>query len=143
MLSRPGRYEKVRDNLEVKEVRVSDRRYVVCYNPPKAERQMKHREEVLKELKEELRGLKSGELRVSQTAIREREKRDGLWVIHTIDEELSAEGLALAYKQLVRQVFSSKNSGMTLVLLFCFTNAHSSRFVVLMCFWCPAVNTMR
>jgi len=28
VLSRPGRYEKVRDNLEVKEVRVSDRRYV-------------------------------------------------------------------------------------------------------------------
>jgi transposase len=125
VLSRPGRYEKVRDNLEVKEVRVSDRRYVVCYNPSEAERQMKHREEVLKELKEELRGLKnhpkracqllssrrygpylrrlkSGELRVSQTAIREREKRDGLWVIHTNDEELSAEDLALAYKQLVR-----------------------------------------
>ena len=70
------------------------RRYVVCYNPSEAERQMKHREQVLKELKEELR--------VSQTAISEREKRNGLWVIHTNDEELSAEDLALAYKQLVR-----------------------------------------
>jgi len=125
VLSHPGRYEKVRENLEVKEVRVSGCRYVVCYNPSEAERQKKHREEILTELKEELRGLKnhpkracqllssrrygpylrclkSGELRVSQSGIREREKRDGLWVIHTNDEELSAEDLALAYKQLVR-----------------------------------------
>jgi transposase len=125
VLSHPGRYEKVRDNLEVKEVRVSGRRYVVCHNPSEAERQKKHREEILTELKEELRGLKNhpkrachllssrrygpylrslknGELRVSQSAIREREKRDGLWVIHTNDEELSTEDLALAYKQLVR-----------------------------------------
>lgn len=125
VLSHPGRYEAVRDNLEVKEVRVSDRRYVVCYNPLEAERQRKHREEVLQELKEELRSLrshpkracqllssrrygpylrrlKSGELRLSKHAIWEKEKRDGLWVIHTNDEELSAEDLALAYKQLVR-----------------------------------------
>ncbi|MFH1944837.1 MAG: hypothetical protein ABIJ35_02565 [Acidobacteriota bacterium] len=35
-------------------------------------------------------------------AIREKVKRDGMWVIHSNDEELSAEDLALAYKQLVR-----------------------------------------
>jgi len=125
VLFHPGRYEKLRDNLEVKEVQVSGRRYVVCYNPLEAERQRKHREEVLQELKEELRSLKahpkracqlissrrygpylrrlkSGELRLSKRAIREKERRDGLWVIHTNDEELSAEDLALAYKQLVR-----------------------------------------
>jgi hypothetical protein len=39
---------------------------------------------------------------VSQTAIGEREKRDGLGVINTNDEELGAENPALAYKQLVR-----------------------------------------
>jgi len=125
VLSRPGRYEKVKDNLKVKEVWVKDRRYVVCLNPLEAERQRKHREEVLRELEEELRTLKhhpkracqlvssrrygpylrrlkNGELRLSRKAIREKEKRDGLWVIHTNDEELSAEDLALAYKQLVR-----------------------------------------
>ena len=125
VLSHPGRYEKVRDNLEVKEVRVSGRRYVVCYNTQEAERQKKHREEVLEELREELRSLRShpkracqllssrrygpylrrlrnGELRLSRMSIWEKEKRDGLWVIHTNDETLSAEDLALAYKQLVR-----------------------------------------
>jgi transposase len=39
VLSRAGRYEEVRDNLKVKEVRVGERRYVVCYNPEEAERQ--------------------------------------------------------------------------------------------------------
>ena len=125
VLSRPGRYEEVRENLKVKEVWVGDRRYVVCFNPLEAERQKKHREEVLRELEEVLRSLtnhpkracqllssrryggylrtlKNGELRLSKEAIREKEKRDGLWVIHTNDHELSAEDLALAYKQLIR-----------------------------------------
>lgn len=41
-LSRQGRYQKVRDNLEVKEVKLdkdlADDRFVVCYNPTEAER---------------------------------------------------------------------------------------------------------
>jgi hypothetical protein len=36
VLSRAGRYQTVRDNLEVKEVRVQDRRYIVCRNPVEA-----------------------------------------------------------------------------------------------------------
>jgi hypothetical protein len=125
VIAHPGRYEEVRENLKVKEVWVKERRYVVCYNPLEAERQNKHRQELLQELKEELRSLKNhpkracqllasrryglylrrlrnGELRLSKKAIREREKRDGLWVIHTNDDELGTEDLALAYKQLVR-----------------------------------------
>jgi transposase len=45
VVTRPGRYQKVAENLEVKEVTVGDgerrRRYVVCYNPQEAERQRK------------------------------------------------------------------------------------------------------
>lgn len=125
VLSRPGRYKEVRENLKVKEVWVKDCRYVVCFNPLEARRQKAHREEVIKELEEELRSLrnhpkracqlfssrrygpylrrlKNGELRLSKKAIRDKEKRDGLWVIHTNDPELSSEDLALAYKQLIR-----------------------------------------
>ncbi|MCG2817233.1 MAG: IS1634 family transposase [Candidatus Aminicenantes bacterium] len=129
VLSRPGRFKIVADNLQVKEVWVGEgvrrRRYVVCFNPLEAERQKKHREEVLRELEAEiaslrghpkkscrllssrrfgpyLRTLKSGELRISCGSVRARAKRDGLWVIHSNDEELSAEDLALAYKQLMR-----------------------------------------
>jgi Transposase DDE domain len=63
VISRPGRYQKVADNLEVKEVTVGDgerrRRYVVCYNPEEAARQKKHREQVLKELKAEIEALRT------------------------------------------------------------------------------------
>ena len=36
VLSHPGRYQKVADNLQVKEVRIEDRRYIVCLNPEEA-----------------------------------------------------------------------------------------------------------
>ena len=42
VLQRPGRYQKVVDNLRVKEVVVGEgerrRRYVVCHNPAEAKR---------------------------------------------------------------------------------------------------------
>jgi hypothetical protein len=63
VISRPGRYQKVADNLEVKEVVVGDgerrRRYIVCYNPEEAARQNKHREQVLQELEAELEALRT------------------------------------------------------------------------------------
>ena len=49
-----------------------------------------------------LRRLKSGELRLNQVAVREQERHDGIWIIHSNDDELSAEDMALAYKQLLR-----------------------------------------
>ncbi|TRZ88829.1 IS1634 family transposase [bacterium] len=123
--SHPGRFQEVRENLQVKEVRLGDRRYVVCFNPKEAERQKLHREELLRDLAEELRSLrehpkracqlmaskrygrylrrlKSGELRLNQASIQERERHDGIWIVHSNDDELSAEDLALAYKQLLR-----------------------------------------
>jgi transposase len=130
VLSRPGRYQDVKENLRVKEVFVGagerKRRYVVCHNPREAERQKRHREEVLEALEAELatlaggnskracqlmasrrygpylRRLKGGDLRIDRGAVRERAKRDGRWVIRSNDEELSAEDLGLAYKQLMR-----------------------------------------
>jgi len=63
VISRPGRYQKVAGNLEVKEVIVGDgerrRRYVVCYNPEEAARRQQHREQVLKELEAEIDGLRT------------------------------------------------------------------------------------
>jgi transposase len=58
VLTRPGRYKPVADNLQVKEVVVGEgerrRRYVLCLNPGEAERQRLHREQVLTELAAEL-----------------------------------------------------------------------------------------
>jgi transposase len=58
VLTRPGRYRKVADNLQVKEVWVGEgerqRRYVVCVNPEEAERQRRHRATILEALAAEL-----------------------------------------------------------------------------------------
>lgn len=63
VVTRPGRYQKVADNLEVKEVTVGAgerrRRYVVCYNPEEAARQRRHREQVLRELGAEIDSLRT------------------------------------------------------------------------------------
>ena len=51
VLTRPGRYRQVAENLQVKEVWVGDgerrKRYVLCFNPAEAERQRQHRVQVL------------------------------------------------------------------------------------------------
>jgi hypothetical protein len=65
VLTRPGRYKPVADNLQVKEVVVGDgerrKRYVLCLNPEEAERERAHREQVLKELSAELSLLRERE----------------------------------------------------------------------------------
>ena len=65
VLTRPGRYKPVADNLLVKEVVVGDgerrKRYVLCLNPEEAERERAHREQVLAELCAELNLLRERE----------------------------------------------------------------------------------
>src|ERR1700684_1787130 len=58
VLTRPGRYKQVADNLQVKEVWVGDgerrKRYVLCLNPHEAERERTRRAQLLIELNAEL-----------------------------------------------------------------------------------------
>jgi hypothetical protein len=58
VLTRPGRYKQVADNLHVKEVWVGDgerrKRYVLCLNPQEAERERARRQQLLIELDAEL-----------------------------------------------------------------------------------------
>src|SRR3954464_16055957 len=65
VLTRPGRYKPVADNLQGKEVVVGEgerrKRYVLCLNPQEAERERAHREQVLKELCAELNLLRERE----------------------------------------------------------------------------------
>ncbi len=152
VVTRPGRYQKVADNLEVKEVTVGDgerrRRYVVCYNSEEAERQRKHREQVLKELEAEIDGLRtqrgpshskrvcelraSGRYgrylrlsrgdapRINQAVVAAAERLDGKFVVHSNDDTLSAADLALGYKQLQRVeiAWRSLKSGLKLRPVF-------------------------
>ena len=126
------------------------RRYVVCYNPEEETRQRKHRAQVLVELEAELvaledldnssytkrvfelvasrrygryiRRTKKGKLRIDQAAIRRAEKRDGKFVVHSNDDTLSPEDMALGYKQLMRveQAWRQLKSGLRLRPVFHF-----------------------
>jgi transposase len=132
VLTRPGRYRKVAENLEVKEVVVGEgerrHRYAVCFNPEEAKRQKAHREELLKELEAELASLSDrGEghtkrmcalrtssrygrflketrngLAIDTAAVRQLGRFDGKFVVHSNDDTLTAEDMALGYKQLQR-----------------------------------------
>lgn len=131
VLKRAGRYRKVSDNLRVKEVIVGEgerrRRYLVCHNPAQAERQKRHRDEVLAELEAELARHRDagaerqwvarlrasgrygrylhlddqGRLRIDKKAVRAAERLDGKWVLITNDDSLSAADAAQAYKGLL------------------------------------------
>lgn len=147
VLTRPGRYQVVAGNLRVKEVVVGDgerrNRYVVCHNPQEAERQKRHREKLLEQLRLELesqreplrdghhakktcqlltsarygrylRQTRAGLPKIHQAAIAAEAKLDGKWVITSNDDTLSAEDLALGYKQLMRveECWRSMKSGL-------------------------------
>jgi hypothetical protein len=148
VLSRPGRYKAVADNLHVKEVWVGEgerrRRYILCHNPLEEKRQRKHRAKVLDELRAELatlsdkaehelsrrkqqlllsrrygrylRTLKGGGLKLDQGAIKEAEHNDGKYVLQTNDDTLTAEDVALGYKQLLRveQAWRTMKTGLKL-----------------------------
>jgi transposase len=126
VLGRAGRFQKVRDNLDVKEVRVEDRRHIVCRNLESVERDRNRREDILSDLREKIgtkgvsvasrkavtlqanrafsRYLKvdRGRLVISQRKVRDDARYDGKWVIRTnIDGATSAE-LAETYKDLGR-----------------------------------------
>jgi len=128
VLSRPGRFKVISENLQAKEVLVGQgelrRRYVLCYNPREAERQRQHREKVVQELELELdrhpkkkataqwaielkasgrygRYLRITKIVLDRAAIREARRRDGKWVLQTNDDTLSVEDVATGYKALL------------------------------------------
>jgi len=128
-LSRAGRYRQLAGNLRIKEVRISaEERFVVAHNPEAAERDAAVRARLLARLeamiagsdalpptkRAELRGAIStkpglarllrttpgGLLRIDAAAVKAEEHLDGTWLLRCSDPELSAEEIALGYKQL-------------------------------------------
>lgn len=127
VLSRPGRYRVVRGPrtrtkdpapLKVKEVRVDERRYIVCLNEEQAAADRLAREAIVAALEEQLRqGDKSlvgnkgyrrflktpskGHFEIDPAKIEEEARYDGKWVLIT-DLEMDAAEVALKYKELWR-----------------------------------------
>lgn len=116
VLGRAGRYQVVSERLQVKEVQVEDRRYVVCYNPEEAKKDRHDREALLEKLRTKLasggvkalinnRGYKRyvkvarGGAELDATAARREARYDGKYVLRTTTALPAAE-VAEAYKQL-------------------------------------------
>jgi hypothetical protein len=129
-LARQGRYATITDNLQVKEVNIgTDDRFVICFNPDAAQRDAAVRERLVAQLAEkiegsdrlsptkraDLRGVIStkpglnrylrvtpnGLLRIDAAAIKAEERLDGKYLLRCSDPKLSAEDIALGYKQLL------------------------------------------
>jgi hypothetical protein len=128
-LGRAGRYQELAGNLRIKEVRISgEERFVLVHNPQAAARDAAVRTRLLARLGEmiadsdrlsatrraELRGVIStkpglarllrttagGLLRIDAAAIKAEERLDGTYLLRCADPRLSAEEIALGYKQL-------------------------------------------
>ncbi len=140
-LARQGRYQTVRDNLRVKEVRIGEgdaaKRFIICHNPVEAERDKTTRTDTIHRLQAErdriekqrakvksqkafeahiraecalrdhpalgryLRQTPSGRLRIDRAKIAAEAKLDGKFLLSTSDPHLSAEDVALGYKNLL------------------------------------------
>ena len=129
-LSRQGRYATVKDNMQVKEVSIgTDDRFVLCFNPARAERDAIIRaklvaqlEEVIADtdklsatdrariegtlsgkpgLKRFLRTTPGGLLRIDKQKIKTEANLDGKYLLRCSDPSLPAEDIALGYKQLL------------------------------------------
>jgi hypothetical protein len=126
VLSRPGRYAEITPNLRAKEVVIGAgerrRRYILCLNTDEAEREKRHREQILELLQLELDRLAGdhpkaacrlvaskrfgpylsldgqGRPYVDRTKVRRAEQLDGKFVLTTNDDTLSAADIALGYK---------------------------------------------
>jgi hypothetical protein len=125
VLSHPGRYREVHGPkeksgdpapLQVKNVRIDERRYVVCLNVDQAKKDRADREAIVAALEEQLKqGDKSlvgnrgyrkylkgskTHFEIDQQKITSEARYDGKWVLRTDLDELLAEDVALRYKQL-------------------------------------------
>lgn len=126
VLRRPGRYTEITPTLRAKEVIVGDgerrRRYILCLNIEKAERQKRHRNEILAVLQLELDRVASdhpkaacrlvasrrfgpylslddqGRPFIDRDKVQRAEQLDGKFVLTTNDDTLSAADIALGYK---------------------------------------------
>jgi len=124
----PKRQSKDPSPLKVKEVRVDDRRYIVCHNEDRAKKDRGDREAIVAALRDQLRrGAKSlvgnkgyrkflktcsgGGFDVDEAKIQSEARFDGKWVLQT-DTELSPAECALKYKELwmVERIFRSMKS---------------------------------
>jgi transposase len=173
-LSRQGRYQTVRENLRVKEVRVGEgdaaKRFIVCHNPAEAERDKTARDDTIARLQAELDRIKAarakakdpkaagahhraecalrdhptlgrylrqtttGRLLIDRAKLKAEERLDGKYLLSTSDPDLSAEDVALGYKNLLEAERGFRDLKSTLELRPVFHRLeHRIRAHILLC----------
>jgi transposase len=129
-LNRAGRFKVVNEKVHIKEVVMKEgslnRRYVIVYNPEQAKHDRIIRDQLLERLQCELeqlnarrstkakcevllhpsmkryvKELKSGKLRIDKAKVKQEEKLEGKYLLSSSDKSLSAQDIALGYKQLM------------------------------------------
>jgi Transposase DDE domain len=147
VLARQGRYQQVKDNLRVKEVKIDgqDARFVICHNPEQAERDKLQRDDAIARIDAELARIRdqrdrdrrrppgdktrrrneaahvraecalrdhptlgrwltqqpTGRLTINRAKAKAEARLDGKYLIATSDPHISAEDVALGYKNLL------------------------------------------
>jgi hypothetical protein len=132
VLARAGRYREVRgprekstdpSPLKVKEVRVEERRYIVCLNIEQAKKDRADRDAIVAALRKQLKQgdkalvgnkgyrkylrARGPRFEIDEAKIKEQARFDGKWVLQTDLDDRTAEEVALQYKQLwmVEEIF--------------------------------------
>jgi hypothetical protein len=130
-LARQGRYRQVAGNMHVKEVKLDDvdDRMVICFNPEAATRDAAIRDRLITQLSDMIEGTgtlsagdraklsgvisakpglnrfltttASGLLRIDRARIKAGQRLDGKFLLRCGDAKISAEDIALGYKQLL------------------------------------------
>ena len=123
VLGRAGRYRKVHEKLEVKEVWIDGRRYIVCRNPQSVRRDRKRRQDILAQLKKKLGAkgvavtskmaadlranaafnrylkVRNGRLTLDRARAKTDQRYDGKWVLRSNLPDKEAAELAGLYKE--------------------------------------------
>lgn len=136
VLSRSGRYQEVYPEkhrskdpspLKVKEVRIDDRRYIVCLNPVQARKDTADRQAIIESLEQTLKQgsktlvgnkgyrkyvkIEKNSVSIDFDKVKNEERFDGKWVLRT-NMNLPTAEVALRYKELwmVEQIFRKVKS---------------------------------
>jgi transposase len=150
VLSRAGRFRKVDETLEVKNVEVNGRRYVICHNPEEARRDAEVRKQVIVSLEKKLaHGIKplignrmyaryltfdKEHASLNRALIDDEARYDGKYVLMT-NTALPTEDVARAYKQLwmVEHAFREMKSNLDLRPVYHFAESRI-RGHIMVCF---------
>ena len=131
VLSRPGHYQEVAENLKVKEVTYQKERYIICHNPQEAQKDQLSREEMLATLARKLKGgpkqlvgnrgfrrflkIQNEEVTIDQGLVCQEARFDGKYVLKT-NTTLTPAEVAQSYKILwpVERAFRELKSNLEL-----------------------------